>query len=118
MSCSKEQVQYFVPGNKDLSKSIIMVFSHGYGSKINLVMRKMDNIGYIKSYGGVKIYLENLRWLKNKLEFSHSLVTIALLEQRDDHPEKDDIDIDMWALLPAAKDILVVKRDDVSKLIN
>ena len=105
-------------GKKDLRNSGIMIFAHGDGAKMKLASRKLDNLGYIKSYGGVKIYLENLRWLKNKLEFSHSLVTIALLEQRDDHPEQDDIDIDMWALLPAAKDILVVKRDDVSKLIN
>ena len=49
---------------------------------MNIEMREMDNIGYIKSYGSVQSYPERLRRLKNKLEFSQSLVKIAFLEQR------------------------------------
>ena len=50
---------------------------------MKLAMRKLDNIGYIKSYGVVKNYPERLRRLKNKLKFSQYLATISLLEKRD-----------------------------------
>jgi hypothetical protein len=77
LGSSKEQVQVFAPGEKDLSKSSIMSCALGDGANMKLAMRKLDNLGYIKSYGGVQNYPERLRRLKNKLQ---SLTTIALLE--------------------------------------
>jgi hypothetical protein len=73
LSCSKEKIQDFAPGEKDFMKSSIMSFAHGYEAKIKLLTRKLDNLGYIKSYGGVQNDPERLCRLKNKLEFSQLL---------------------------------------------
>ena len=93
-----------------------MKFAHGYGAKMKLLMRNMDNLGYIKSYGGVQNYPEKLHRLKNKLEFSQSLATISLLEHRDTNKAKESIYTELRALAPSAKYKLVVKGDDISKL--
>ena len=103
LSCSKEKVQDFLSDKKELRKSIITRFSHGYGAKTKLAMRKLDNIGYIKSYGGVQNNTERLHQLKNKLEFSQLLAIISLLEQRDYHQEKDAINTELQVLAPAEK---------------
>jgi hypothetical protein len=110
LSCSKEQVQDFAPD------SSIMSFAHGDGAKMKLATRKLDNLGYIKLYGGVQNDHECLRRLKNKLEFSQSLATIALLEQRNDQQYKDSIDTELRVLAPASKYKLAAKGNDVSKL--
>jgi hypothetical protein len=89
--CSKEQVQDFALGKKDLRKSSIMSFVNGDGANMKLAMRKLDNLGFIKSYGSVHNDNERLRRLKNKLKFSQSLATMALLEQRDAQQAKDTI---------------------------
>jgi hypothetical protein len=44
-----------------------MSFAHGYGANMKHAMRKLDNLGYIQSYGGVRNDHERLRRLKNKL---------------------------------------------------
>ena len=116
LSCSKEQVQDFVPGEKYLRNYSIIIFSHGYGDKMNLAMMKLYNIGYINPYGGVKNDPDSIFRLKNNLELSQSLVNISLLDHKDDHQEKYDIDTDMRSLAPAATDKLVVKGNGVSKL--
>ena len=41
-------------GKKDLRNSGIMIFAHGDGAKMKLVSRKLDNLGYINSYGGTQ----------------------------------------------------------------
>jgi hypothetical protein len=110
LSCSKEQAQDFAP------ESSIMSFAHGNGAKMKLATRKLDNLGYIKSYGGVQIDPECLHRLTNKLELSQSLANIALLEKRDDQQAKDAIDTELRVLTPAAKDKLVVKGKDVSNI--
>jgi hypothetical protein len=79
LSCSKEKIQYLAPGKKDLRKSIIMRFPHGDGAKMKLATRKLDNLAYIKPYGGVQNDHERLCRLKNNLEFSQLLATIFIL---------------------------------------
>ena len=79
-------------------------------------MSKLDNIGSINSYGGVKNDPDHLHLLKNKFELSQSLATISLLQKRDDQQAKDSIDMDPRLLAPEAKEKLVVKGNDVSKL--
>ena len=69
-----------------------MIFAHGDGAKMKLVSRKLDNLGYIKSYGGVKNYPECLHQLKKNIEFSPSLAMIDFLEQRDTQQAKGAID--------------------------
>jgi hypothetical protein len=105
-----------VPGEKDLRKSSIVSFTHGDGAKIKLAMRKLDNIGYIKYYSGVKNDHERLRGLKNKVEFFQSLATIAILEEKDAQKANATIDTELQTLAPAAKYKLVAKVNDVSKL--
>jgi hypothetical protein len=83
---------------------------------MNLATRKLNNLGYTKSCGGMQNDPESLRRLKNKLELYQLLATIALLEQRGDHQAKDTIDMELRALATAAKDKLMVKGNDVCKL--
>ena len=83
---------------------------------MKLAMKKWYNLCFIKSYGGVQNVPERLHQLKNKIKFSKQLTKIALLDQRDSQRDKYSIDTEMQALATAAKEKLVVKRNDVSKL--
>ena len=69
---------------------------------MKIEIKKIDNLGYIKFYGSVKNDPERRLQLKNNLEFSQSLTTNALLDQRDSHQAKDVIDMDLQLLAPAA----------------
>ena len=47
-----------------------MIFVHVDGAEMELDTRKLDNLGYIKSYGGVKNNPEHIFRLNNNLYFS------------------------------------------------
>jgi hypothetical protein len=68
---------------KDLTKQRIISFAGGHGSSMKLVKRKLDNLGYIKSFSGIQNDPDRLRWLKNKLELVDSLASIANAEAQE-----------------------------------
>jgi hypothetical protein len=76
---SKAQVKEFGSDAKDLGKCIIMSYAHIAGT----IIKKFDNLGYVKSYVSVQNNPERLRCLTNKVEFSQSIIAIAVLGQQD-----------------------------------
>jgi hypothetical protein len=71
---SEDQVKYFGPDTKYLRKYNIMSYAHGAGTVRKLATRKLDNLGYVKSYGNIQSDPEWLRHLTNRVEFSKSLM--------------------------------------------
>ena len=64
LSLSKEQVKDFVPGKKYLWNFGIMRFTNRDGANMKLSMIKLNNVGYINSYGCVQNDPERLHRLK------------------------------------------------------
>jgi hypothetical protein len=63
VQCSDEQIREFGPGAKDLRNCSIVRYSHDNGTTVKFDTRKLDNLGYVNSYGGVQNDPERLRRL-------------------------------------------------------
>jgi hypothetical protein len=74
---SEAQVKEFGPGAKYIRKCSITIYAHDNGTTINLASRKLENIGYVKSYGGMHNDPERLHHLLNRVELSQSFTIIA-----------------------------------------
>jgi hypothetical protein len=83
---------------------------------MKLATRRLDNLGYAKSYGGMQNNPEQLDRFTNRVEFSQSLATIVVLKQQDVAQAKLALAEELRKMAPAAKIKLLQNNVDVSKL--
>jgi hypothetical protein len=113
---SEAQVKELGPDAKDVRKCSIVRYAHGDRATMKPATWKLDNLGYAKSYCSIHNNPERIRCLRNWVEFTQSLTTIAVLEQKDVAQGKADLVQELWAMGPAAKIKLYENNNNVSKL--
>ena len=116
--CTGQQLEYLEQDATDFKTSDIMSYSHGQSETMKLSSQILDILGYIKSYCGVQNDPKIFRKLKKKLEFSRSIIEIAVVEVKETADSRKVADAEIRALAPAEKAKLVAKDMDVSKLIK
>jgi hypothetical protein len=115
---SEAQVKELGSDAKDLQKCSIVRYAHGNGFKVEIATRNLNNIGYAKSYGGMQNDPERLRRLINRVEFTQSLATIAVLEQKDVARANTALVGELQEMAPASKIRFSGKNNNVSKLVK
>jgi hypothetical protein len=113
---SEAQVEEFGSGAKYLQMCSIMRYAHDDGVMMKFVAWKLDNLGCVKSHGGMQNDPERLHRLTNRVEFSQSLAAIAVLEHQDAVQVKVALVEELRTMAPAAKIKLLQNNNDVSKL--
>jgi predicted GIY-YIG superfamily endonuclease len=93
----------------------IMSYAHGDVATMKLTTRKLANLGYVNSYGGIQNDPERIHRLTNGMEFTQSLAVITVLEQQDVAQTKAALVEELRAMSPAAK-IKLIQKNNVSKL--
>jgi hypothetical protein len=93
-----------------------MSYTQGSGATMKLATQKLDNLWYVKSYGGMQNDPERPRRLADRVEFSHSLTAIAVLEQKGAIQAKASLDDELGSMTRAVRIKLLKKNNDVSRL--
>jgi hypothetical protein len=91
-----------------------MSFSGGHGAAMKLSKRKLDSLGYIKSFSGVHNDLDHLRRLNNKLGPAQSFASIADANESATHNATGKAEPQLLA--PTSKNKLIVRGMDATKL--
>jgi hypothetical protein len=73
-----------------------MSYVHVSSTTMKLETLKLDNPGYVKSYGGMQNNPERLRRLTHRVEFSQSLNGNGVLEQQDMAHAKAALGEEVW----------------------
>ena len=110
------QIGEFGTSSKDLTKQRIVSFSGGNGGKTKLEKRKLDSLGYIKYFSGVHNDPDRLICLTNKLEIAQYLDSIYDAEEKESAAHKGACEAETQLLAPAAKNKLIARRADATKL--
>jgi len=105
----------FLVGNLE-TKSILVKSAGGTGATMRLAKRKLDSYGMVKAYSCLANDEKQLAKMKNQNQLAASTAHIAALEKAEASKKKQKKIDDLVVMATAAKNKLVAKKNDVSKL--
>jgi hypothetical protein len=101
---------------KGLANQRITSFAGGHGATIKLAKRDLATLGYIKYFSGVQNDPDSFRRLTNKIELAQYFASIADAETKESAAHKAAGESDTRLLAPAAKNKLIARGMDATKL--
>ena len=111
-----DQREVLDPSSHDLTHGQIMKQAGGKGARLKVAKRKLDNLGYVKSFCGVMNSDERMNRMKNNFELAASLAEIDRMDQAEKADENVKIENECKDKASGALSKLRSKNDDVTKL--